>query len=355
MKMRILRVFSFTLFSYAALAADPSQVPTAAELLAKFTAALNSLRSVSLTVEGTLEASNHFVRPVGPTECFDGSKVSDRPMTTYLRLESRSDGVRYAVRLYQWGNVGSATKWTPADQPAYNSTYWNGRQKYDQNKGINTPGSVGLVTLANLPPTHEQVLWHLAAYGFVRGYLPPAELRLDDIVRTARSLSVRPETVMVNGFACYVIDATTDRGRVCLCIDPAHGYLAARAAQTIVPGNLGLSGCRIPKGSTDQRSWEITRFEQKGKVWVPMEVKVSRDMNFGATREFSHDTATYKCTEFVLNPDHGALRSFDWKYDPELKEGAKFHYSMQLDNFIWQDGKLVPDPVHPHSGRRSRS
>ena len=355
MKTPIIQFITLTLTSFAAMAADAPSSPTASELLAKYTSALDGLRSIILKVEGSSDCFNQFGRPVGPTDSFDGSKVSGHPMKSFYRFEIRSDGRRHATRFYQWGNVGSATQWTPENQPAYNSEFWDGRQGYAQNKGINKPGSVGLVTLDNnLSSNSLEVLWHIASYGEMRGYLPPAELRLDAIVRTARSLSVRPGTETVNGSACYVVDAVTDRGRVCLWLDPAHGYQAAKATHNIAPGNIGSGGQRIPAGSTKQLSMEVIRFEKKGDVWMPMEIKVTNDMNFATTREFSHATATFKCTEVILNPDHDALHSFDWKFDPELKDGAKFHYSGQLDNYIWQDGKLVPDPVHPRSGIRPR-
>ena len=355
MKTPIIRFITLTLTSFAAMAADAPNSPTASELLAKYTAALDNLKSISLSVEGSSDSFNQFFRPVGPTDAYDGSKISGHPMKTYSRFEVRSDGEHHTIRLYEWGNVGSATRWTPAEQPAYNSTYWDGRQKYDQNKGVNKPGSVGLVTLNNnLPMDDPQVQWHISAYGEIRGYLPPAEQRLDAIARAARSLSVRQEIEEVNGSACYVIDAVTEKGKVCLWIDPAHGYMAARATQSIGAGNVRVAGQRVRAGNTERRTFEVTRFEQKGDVWIPMEIKVTSDMNFATTREFSHATATYKCTEVILNPDHATLHSFDWKFDPELKEGAKFHFSGQSGKYIWKNGTLAPEPIHPRSGTRPR-
>jgi hypothetical protein len=72
------------------------------------------------------------------------------------------------------------------------------------------------------------------------------------------------------GAACYVLDAVTDYGRVCLWLDPAHGYQAARETQNIAPGNMNLGGQRIRH--TEQRSFEVTQFEQKGGVRVPVEI-----------------------------------------------------------------------------------
>ena len=353
MKTRAIAFFTVIFSTFAVVAAETPAPPKASELLDKYKAALDGMQSISLTVEGSLDSSNQFNRPVGPSDSFDGTKISGRPMRRYFKFECRSDGKRLTLRQYNWGNVGSATQWTPAEQPAYNSCFWDGRQMYAQNKGINKPGSVGLVTLANLSADSQPVLWQFTEFGEMRGYLPPTEQRMDAIVRAARSLSVRPRTESVNGSACYVIDAATDQGKVCLWIDPAHGYMAAKATRNIVPSNVRLRQ-RVPAGSTEQGSWEVVRFEQKGDVWVPVEMKVANHMNFAQTHEFSHVTATYKCTEVILNPDHDALHSFDWRFDPELKEGAKFHFSDRLDNYIWQGGKLVPDPVHPRSGVRPR-
>jgi hypothetical protein len=351
----IILLMAAALSGATVFAAEPSAALSAPELLAKYTAALNRAQSLILKFEGSSDCFNQFIKVTGPSDSFDGTKVSGRPMKSYYRIEIRSDGRRFGICIYQWGNVGSATEWTPENQPAYNSLFFDGNQMYGQNKGINKPGSVGLASLENnVAPNNGQMLLNGTAYSEMRGFLPPTQYRLDAIVRAARSLSVRPRAESVNGQACYVLDAFTDYGKICLWLDPAHGYQAAKATQNIASGNMGAGGQRIPAGSTEQRFMEVTRFEQKSDVWVPYEIKISNDMNFATTREFSHATATYKCTEVILNPDHDALHSFDWRYDPELKEGAKFHFAGQLDNYIWQGGKLVTDPVHPRSGIRPR-
>ena len=356
MKIPIVQFITLTFSSFVAVAVDPPASPSASELLAKYTAALNRSQSIILKFEGSSDSLNQFIKVTGPSDSFDGTKVSGRPMKSYYRIEIRSDGRRYGICIYHWGNVGSATEWTPENQPAYNSLFWDGRQMYGQNKGINKPGSVGLASLENnVTSNNHQMLLNGTAYSEMRGYLPPAEQRLDALVRAARSLSVRPRAESVNGAACYVLDAVTDYGRVCLWLDPAHGHQAARATQNISPGNMNIGGQRIPAGSTEQRSFEVTRFEQKGDVWVPVEIKVSSDMNFATTHEFSHATATFKCTEVILNPDHDALHSFDWTHDPELKDGTVIHEigpgGIEQARLVWRGGKPVPDTTWHPRGR----
>ncbi len=187
----------------------------------------------------------------------------------------------------------------------------------------------------------------------MRGYFLSLDQRLDALVRATRSVSVRKETEAVNGFACHVIDAATDHGRVCLWIDPAHGYQAARVTLTVTAGNR-RGPQLVPPGSSERRSWEVTRFAQKNDAWVPMEMKTSGQMELGRG-DFSRGAATSRCTEIVLNPDHDGLHSFDWKYDPELKDGTLIHEigegGIEQARYVWQGGKMVPDTSWHPRGR----
>ncbi len=324
--------------SVAAGSADAPLPPKASELLDKYKATLDGLRSVILKMESTSFCSNQISGG-------QGQKVSGHLMTTYRRTEFRSDGTRHAYLNYAWGNVGSATQVTPESQAAYWSSFWDGRQQHDR--------GAGYVTFHTPAPTGAQAADLLFRDGEARGYFPETDRRLDVLARSARSLSVRKQTEAVNGSDCYVIDAATDQGRLCLWIDPAHGYQAARVTLNVSPGNVRL-GQVVPGGMSIRRAFAVTRFDQKGGVWVPMEIKLVEQMQLSA-REFSHSSATMKCTEAVLNPEHDALHSFDWMHDPELKDGTVIHEigpgGIEKARFVWRGGKPVPDTTWHPRGR----
>jgi hypothetical protein len=338
MKTRLIQFAVLTFTSFAALAAETSVPPTASALLDKYQTALDNFRSVILKQEVASVCTNRISDP-------QGQKISGRPMKTYYRSEFRSDGTRHAWRQSAWGNVGSAKQVTPESQAAYWSSFWDGREKHDL--------GAGYVTFHTPPPTPDEASRMLGNDGEMRGYLSAIDRRLDALVRTARILSVRTETETINGSACYVIDAVTDQGKVCLWIDPAHGYLAAKVTLSVIAGNSRL-GQRVPAGTSDQRSLEVTRFEQKGVVWVPMAMKSFDQLELGRG-EFSHSSTTYKCTEVIFNPDHDALHSFDWTHDPELKDGTLIHQigpgGFEQARFVWQGGKPVPDTSWHRRGR----
>jgi hypothetical protein len=324
--------------SVAAVSTNAPALPTASELLDKYKTTLDKFKSVILKAETTIFTTNQISGA-------QGQKVSGQPMTSYRRSEFRSDGNRHGYLNREWGNVGSATQVTPESQAASWGSFWDGQQKHDR--------GAGYVTYHTPGPTSAQATGLLFSDGEMRGYLPETDRRLDALARAARSVSVRKQTEAINGSDCYVIDAATDQGQLCLWIDPAHGYQAARVTLSVAAGNVRL-GQVVPGGMSVRRSLAVTRFEQKGGVWVPMEIKLAEQMQLSA-REFSHSYVTLKCTEIMLNPDHDALHSFDWTRDPELKDGTVIHEigpsGVEKARFVWRGGEPVPDTTWHPRGR----
>ena len=299
-------------------AQEPVDQPTATELLDKYAAALDQFRSVIIKAEKSETYTNRLGGLMG-------SMISGRPGTVHGRLDYRTDGKRFALQYAAWGDC-SLREVTPEHQAGYGFSTWDGQVNYWHTKGGIRNGEMARIS----SKTTEDLLTPLnrnAPLAEMRGYLHAYRQRLDVMVRRGRAISVRPRAENVNGSACYAIDAITDHGSICLWIDPAHGYQAARI--------------------------EVSRFEQKGEVWVPMEMKLFRIADMTATREFQHSSLTYKCTEIELNPDHNSLHSFDWKRDPELKEGTHLQETRargaMLGDYLWQGGKLVRDPSSPRA------
>jgi len=346
----------------------PAATPTATELLDKYAAALDHFRSVIIKAETSTTYTNRL-------NGLMGAMISGRPGTSYGRVDCRNDGKRFAMQYQSWGDC-SLREVTPMDNPGFGFSTWDGAQNYSHTKQSFSYAKEPLKSeIATLGKATEGLLTPLnrnAALGEFRGYLSVYRQRIDVMVRRARSISVRPKTEIVNGSSCYVIDATTDYGKFCLWIDPAHGYLASRITLSAGPGDLSgqdmvnlnaqnMTGrLKLPPGATDRRVIELLKFEQKGDVWVPMEIKSLSIADMTATREFEHNSRTYKLTEVQLNPDHNALRSFDWKRDPELKDGTAVwktgERGVVLGDYLWKSGNLVrdPNPARLQRGREVR-
>jgi len=114
-------------------------------------------------------------------------------------------------------------------------------------------------------------------------------------------------------------------------------------------------GHQLKKGPSRVTTLKNVRFERVDGVWVPMEADVSQHRKYrgGTVNEDYH----YKRMDFVLNPDHEALGSFDNpienpKNDPELKDGTEVCRLGDSDKYIWQDGRLISDKDKPSSRKK---
>jgi hypothetical protein len=320
-------------------AQTPGHAPTAAELLDKYTQALDSLKSVIVKEQMVSESYNRI-------NDAQGEKISGKPMKTYFRCEFRSDGQRHCIRTYHWGNVGSAFKWTPEEQPSYMGICWDGERYYAHSAIINGP-QPGYRVFKKGPDAKTEAQTALAvtarqSSGYVRGYSGASLERLDTIVRRARRVSMRDKTEVINGSECYVIDAKTDSGVMALWLDSEHGYHLAKATVTLGPGDLWF-GKPLRKGSNHAINLERIRFAQVDGLWVPMEAESSVNLQWPERGEFATSKVHYERTEVILNPDHEALGSFRAENDPELKNGTRFHIPADKTKYLWQDGKLVAE------------
>ena len=187
--------------------------------------------------------------------------------------------------------------------------------------------------------------------GYFLGYMS-AWRRLDEMLKGARSISVRPKPETIQGAVCYVLEANTRFGRFTLWLDSEHGFHPARIHGTVrvgddigFPGNPHVITSR--EAITRDYSVDNVRFEKVDDVWVPVEADAKRHVVLGNENGFSDETTHYKRTKIVLNPDHAALASFadpmkNPELDPELVNGSIVYLSSGQKN-TWQDGAVV-DP-----------
>lgn len=317
-----------------------SGTPTARELLNKYTDALNAVQSFIAKEESVKKLDYAFDRAFSDRSM---AGVKRRGQRQYSRGQKRTDGKRFHWRSYSWGNLGPTHGDVDETQAHYNCNNWDGVTLYGHAGNVKVPG---IVTLSK--PTASQVehpMSRTPPVSYLVGYNMESDERMDSILRKATNISVSSRMEKVGGSDCYVIRAKTDQGMISLWIDPAHGYNLAKAEARLSQGDFAY-GRQLKRGERRVTKLENVRFERVNGIWVPMEADISQHRNYrgGTVNEDYH----YKRTEFVLDPDHDALGSFDNpmenpKNDPELKNGTDVCRLGDPDRYIWQDGKLIPD------------
>jgi hypothetical protein len=322
--------------------------PVVADLLDKLTEALDSAGSTSFIAKGESTQEHEYRFSKNYRE--PGLRGVRDKGTCYRREEFRTDGERYHLRQYSWGHISSQDSSVPEDRPIfYCLNYAAENELYRHSVRINPGQPGGIVMISKLDSSKMSHMDYR-----LQGYVLPSHERADLILRRAESISVRPKTEKIGASECYVIDAKTDCGRVSLWIDPGRGYHLARAEVRATQGDLE-DGRPLRAGQVLTIRLDGFRFEKVKGVWVPMELDMSSDLDYGGG-SFTRSKTHYKRTGIVLNPDHDTLGSFDNplenpKNDPELKNGT--FVRKDGSRYIWQDGKLAPD--ESRSGGRSNS
>jgi hypothetical protein len=139
-----------------------------------------------------------------------------------------------------------------------------------------------------------------------------------------KNVSVRPQTEAINGTMCRVIDASNEKQRFTLWLDPSHGYQVAQAKYE----DRNLSA-----------TFGDVRFEKHGDVWVPMQGTSHMIWSkFG--KIVSDATLRIKRTSIDLKPDFEAVGAFV----PGLPDGirVRIHENPGL-RYVWQNGRIVPE------------
>ncbi len=200
----------------------------------------------------------------------------------------------------------------------------------------------------------DQALASVYGGNYLDGFLWGDKQSIDVILKENFEISLRSEMENVNGTDCHVIDANTPYGKYTLWFDPEHGYNMAKAKSYKSGNDLYFdkpvntkmniqSGVRTAykqPGETEYVDFllEITEFKKFGDIWVPIESETQ------ITTKYDDRTSIYtkhlKRTHVDINPDFEAVKAFK----PDIPEGARVRYEDEPQkNYIWQDGKAVPD------------
>jgi hypothetical protein len=185
---------------------------------------------------------------------------------------------------------------------------------------------------------------HATSFGFF-----PFHERVDVSLRKSGNATVRARTEAVNGSNCYVVEADTTQGQLTVWIDPAHGYNVAKTTVTQKEGDL-VGHQVLPRGHETSRVLTNTSFKQVDGAWIPVAyVTQTRIMRPGFM--IMEGGTHSEITEFLINPDHEAMKSFEVNDFPEGGKVAYFENGRVLPVwFVWKDGRPVPD-VDPSVNR----
>jgi hypothetical protein len=316
----------------------PDRVPTAAELLDKYTRALEARQSFISKSEVLRRDDCQFDAGFDPKHLGTAAAVKEHGLEQHQRVEFRTDGRRTRRILYMWGDIGINSRYDEA-RPSYFLSNWDGASYYVHSSIANDPAKRGVIQLGGITKEQWETQFIRHSESWLLGY--HGDERLDAMLRKAKSLTVSERMEDVLGSDCYVLKGDTGSGTITLWIDPGHGYNAAKVETRIRSPNSTHNNSII-----QTTKLEKVLFKKIDGVWVPVEADSFKQVEYniygkkGYTREQSH----HQRTEFVLNPDHDALGSFADPFgtDPHLLNETIVHKHGDPKAYIWRDGKVIP-------------
>jgi hypothetical protein len=261
--------------------------------------------------------------------------------TRNRRIEIRSDGERNYACHQKWG------KWPGFNSgekcPTTSYTLWDGRTFYKYGYyPLSRVSKNGTANLSYIRPRKPNITWQGMPASTLRGYLPGVSERIDSELRQARTISVGPRREEINGSKCYVINAKTKKCEYKIWIDPEHGYNIAKAIVKRAWGSWSrpeLYTKRPPDGSSETEVCNV-RFKKMNDIWLPVEADYRREYKY-VNGDYLKSFIKIKKTEFVLNPDHDALGSFEPEF---IRNGARVRISGIRDvTYTWQNGKIADE------------
>jgi hypothetical protein len=321
---------------------SPAAAPSVDELLTRYGQTMDKcLHSFAVKSRSTMET---YWRQSPDPRAPPGHYVAHR------KDDFRYDGQRTRDMSGDWGDVDWHRP-TPENNPIRRSAIFDFEFNalYSGQRG--QPGFIHYYKepLDARKVTRQLTIGWSPAPSF--GFWPFYE-RVDLSVRKSQRATVRAQTERVNGSSCYVIEAHTAEGRLAVWLDPAHGYNIARITVTLRGGDLA-DGQVLPRGHEVARVFTNTTFKQVDGTWIPTAYVTQTRINRPGLMVMEGETRC-EITEFLIEPDHAALKSFDLSDFPEGERVAYFENGrIRPVWYIWKNGQPVPDtrgsPPHPRS------
>jgi len=256
-------------------------------------------------------------------------------------FDLRCDGQRASSERRLWATYNEASAEYERAEENCLRLLWDGQmyKKYTKG-GTEDSGMAYLDDFASGSPDAKDYEVRSLRYAheacYATGYCFNSFIRIDKLLREAETVSLRHSTEPVSGVACHVIDARTPYGDLSVWLDPKHGYAVAkhRIEAHRAAGHLQFG--RLMRRENASESCEVTRFECIDGVWVGVEATRHRQYESRGDR-FTED-ARISITEFVLNPNHDELRSFEF----DIPNGTLvFLVPITHIRYVWHDGELI--------------
>jgi hypothetical protein len=320
----------------------------------------NQVRSEQINTDGLLnkleatlkDYTNIRTKAQTMTMAIDTQR-GNMPVWFKENTDFRYDGDRYDIIREQWFNLDSEDAPTlPGNGQSYRQ-FWDGENIFDH--WFFEDGDMKKVSYNKIVVSRDEdmygnnVPYDVGAplLGIFNGDLRP----VTEILRESDRLSLRPNTEVVNGSSCYVIEASGKHGKYTVWVDPEHSYNIAKA-KVSKTGKAMAYGALLgtmddfdeeiqrERHALTEMSFEIdnVRFEEINGKWIPVEADfdtiIERDH-----KHITHDKRHHKRTLVDLEPDFEAIGAFAADLPNKTKivvpEAAGVIY-------MWQDGEIVP-------------
>lgn len=157
-----------------------------------------------------------------------------------------------------------------------------------------------------------------------------------ELLGQSANLRLRDGQENINGISCYVLEATTEHGKVTAWLAPDKDYSALKWSihKTKTSGDL------FDDGPLSSNSWlavfDAVQLQKVSDVFVTTGGCLTHTINHPERQSVS--TYKYKVSEVQLNPDFAILGAF--KVD--LPDGTRVYtYEYTGIHYIWENGKIV--------------
>ena len=312
----------------------------ALKLLDQYEATRSQLSSFILKDKGSCVWDAHYTPGM--------FQIASGHRTLHDSEELRIDGTRYKLCQNFWGPWPDYT--FMESNPQYRFILWDGTNAWDYiadpsaGPGTSRP-RVSRYSLGFIGPTNvlrnDGIMGVACKVYFLLGYFPLGKTRIDANFRQASSISVREKTEMVDGAACYVIDAVTKSGRGSIWLDPEHGYLIAKAEYHVKAGDLFNNHFQKTGTVMDFKLYG-TRFKKVNDTWVTV-AGTEESNNVWLPDGYEHYKESYVISEITLHPDFSTMPNAFALED--VHEGAKVRVASNRNgNFVWRNGKIQAGP-----------
>ncbi|MBN2590752.1 MAG: hypothetical protein JXA96_12885 [Sedimentisphaerales bacterium] len=251
------------------------------------------------------------------------------------KVELRSDSKNYFNRRKNWGDnphvpSGKITE----NDIVYNISLWTGELNFQttSHPAVTKPK----VRIRRKEDLEETALRNLQngitcngqVGGPIRGFFDGSDVTIDKELRNADTITVRPKKEKIKGSDCFVIDAKDKRSKFTIWIDPEHDY-------NIVQAKIR----RNSAGDSSQLDLKNVVFKEIDGIWVPIECDYNMSHKYDSGEYFSEDHH-HKITEYLINPDHKSLKSFD--PNSFVENGAPVNIiNASGGQYTWKDGKVI--------------